>query len=169
MPGVYPQIKPTDPRVDAFRAAVALMQKSPLCRSVKTWKAWTDSDDSATDPTLDQLPCVRITPYAGRAERRTGGTNPTRSHTYSCTIRLEIEVIVAGSRVDDLGNLWGRVEAALLGEDDAGRVKSFEALRAANVMDALLVRPALPESVAGYGSEDLVGVGEVHLDVWFNL
>jgi hypothetical protein len=167
--GTYAQIKPTDPRVTAFRAAVALMQGSPLCRLVKVWKAWTGDDDSATDPTLDQLPCVRITPYSGRAERRAGGSMSQRTQTYSLPLRIEVEVWVPGARIDDLVNLWGRVEAALLGEDDVGRVRSINALAAANVKDALLIRPAFPEGPMGYGAEDLVGVGEVQLEVWFNL
>jgi hypothetical protein len=160
--GIYPKITPVDCRVAAFRAVVRLLTASPACLPVRTWKVWTDADDSAIEPTLDQLPCVRVTPYAGPVERKAGrGVGPPA--TYRSTLKLELEVFVPGCRVDDLGNLWGRLESAIFGPNTAA------ALGAVGVRDLWLVKPAIPDGAAGYGDEDLVGIGEVHFDVWFDL
>lgn len=165
----YPKITPTDPRVAAFREVVALLRSSVHTRSVvKTWKSWTDSDDSALEPTLDQLPCVRVTPFTGNAERR-AGRGIGKPASYRQTLRIELECYTPGPRVDDLGNLWGRIESALFGTTDQERAAIHDRLGAVGARDMTLVRPAIPQAASGYGPDDLVASAEIELEVWFDL
>lgn len=98
-------------RTALFRALVGAMQSNVVLNSVvRSWRTWEGEDNDAAEPGIDELPWVRITPQGQPAQARTIGVS-------EIPWTLQIETMVAGTRIDDALDLWSAFENALFPGD----------------------------------------------------
>lgn len=96
-----------------YRAIIALLQNDPnLSRVVKTWVAWTGDRDEAQPPNLNRLPYLAIEPVADPSEVQTLGIT-------EAPLTLAIHLVVDGTNVDDVFNLWDAIRACLFPGDSS--------------------------------------------------
>ena len=107
-------------RTTAFRRVVALLKADPeLARVVRTWR------EAAGEPAEHAPPAVAAMP-----QLRLGATPaPSRwasTRTVVAPVVILIDLFVAGTDPDDLGNLWGVIEADLLPHHDPAKRQALE-------------------------------------------
>jgi hypothetical protein len=114
-----------DFRTTAFRAVEAILREDPvLAGVVKTWRSREGHDDDLSVPATGMMPLIGLSPL------------PTPNAVDSIDeikVRFEVSVqlFVEGTCVDDILNLWGAVEDAVVrtkpfhpevpGQEDVGR------------------------------------------------
>ncbi len=139
-----------------YRALIAHLQADPtLLRVIKRWLVWKGDKDEDRQVEIKDLPYISITPSAGNANAETEGSSTSPLH-------LEIQVMTAGTNVDDLLNLWDAVRAALFPGDN-----TIQPLLTTNQAEGLtLVRAGYTPATLADGVRILVGSGELSANIW---
>lgn len=98
---------PTMTNTSVFRAIVNVLKCDPDLKSVGvTWRLWEGVPADIEVPSIDQCPWIRLTP-------RTGPEDFWTPSELKGTLRIDAEIWVAGTCMDDLTNLWGAAQRAL--------------------------------------------------------
>ncbi|WP_165231357.1 hypothetical protein [Aquisphaera insulae] len=108
MPLVSPKLAlPASPERLAFRAVDSILREDPtLRRVVKAFSSWTGEAADSLPPTLARLPYLATGPLPSSSSWEAEGM-----HRVDFTIGLRL--VVAGTDVDPLLDLWGAVRDAL--------------------------------------------------------
>jgi hypothetical protein len=97
---------PTAERTAVFRAIVRLLKADPtLSNVVKTWFVWDGTPGETQDFELGHAPALRLTPLGG-------GDEWMSPQSVVGMLVIDFEMMVAGTNIDDLANLWRAVIAA---------------------------------------------------------
>lgn len=135
------RIRPSDPRAQAFRAVVAVLQRSPPLRNLgAVWQTYDGTPTPKAGQDTDR-PWIELEPSLGP-------TQPLALTGFLGQVTVETPVLVKvrtrtqGSLADNSINLWGLVEAALFPADPMARGKVWQELRANGVNDLEVVQPA---------------------------
>lgn len=91
-----------------------LRADATLGRVVKTWRTWEGAPHDKADPTEATCPFARLSIQAGGMAFYSPSTMQGR-------LEIAAELVVAGSCLDDLHNLWGAFARALYPADSDAR------------------------------------------------
>lgn len=121
------------PRTLVFRKVVSLVANDPTIKRVvrpTSFRAWTGSPSDAQPFDLTTAPGLRFTPMNGPEAFWSPGS--TRGPLF-----INVELLVAGSNVDDLLNLWWAVVRAIYPAAQAQTNANVQALQQAGAFDGL--------------------------------
>ena len=138
-----------------------LQQNATIKRTVKTWRTWRDKPgQNGPFEVGPGLPAIRVTPVNGPEQWR-------YPHAMVGTLYLNFEVLVAGSDVRDVLNLWRALQIAIY-PGGAGTMASIQALQAAGANSGLaeFTVPAYDDTPDG---ANLLAKGQMKIDVKFQL
>jgi hypothetical protein len=148
----------------AFRGLVRILRADPTLRKVvRTWFVWDGSPDDAMEPCEATCPSLALAPAAS-ADRWLGPSG------FTGDLVVNLELLVAGSRVDDALDLYHAVKRAVYPEDDAKRTAVRAALVAAGVVtgEPEFAGDAAPEVLAGASLLGLAARVRLPLDLFLN-
>lgn len=95
------------PRVIIFRLVEEhLRADTTLGRTVRTWKCWRGQPGDKDEISYAQAPAIRLTPRPGPVDWWT----PFKYHG---SLFIDVELIVQGTCIDDMDNLWYAIESSL--------------------------------------------------------
>jgi hypothetical protein len=107
---------PTCPPVALFRLIEHKLRNDPtMKRVVKTWRTWEGGPDDENPPAIASTPYIHLTPTAGDEKW-------WAASTLLGTLRIDIDIEVEGTCVDDMLNLWFALQRALYSADQAARL-----------------------------------------------
>lgn len=98
---------PEDVTTTLFRLIETQLRTDPILGSVvRTWQTWEGVPGDKQPPAIGMAPWVSLTPQ------------PTQERWFSPetqegTLNIRIDVLVRGTCIDDVMNLWGAIRAAL--------------------------------------------------------
>lgn len=99
--------KTPDVNVRLFRTlGDVLRADDKLAQAVRTWQTWDGDQNDGLPPNRSQMPWVRLTPLEFDMA-------PASEHDDKGKFRVRVDIAVAGTCWDDLGNLAGAVRDAL--------------------------------------------------------
>jgi hypothetical protein len=133
----YPRLDlPAAQEVGAFRAVDRIIRQDPACRAAfgRSIYSWTGDALDDAEPTWDTCPWIRLSPVPGRADWENVG-----QHRFPMSVAIELAA--AGTRIDELMNLWGIVRAALFPQGPAQLAVVQGIIQAAGITIGLLVLP----------------------------
>jgi hypothetical protein len=138
---------PAGPETASFRAFERVLKDDPILGpAVKTWVTWTGSNDDLLEPTFSSCPYLRLSPYPTSSDWVSEGQ-------HKMPLTVNIQAAVAGTRADNLLNLWNAVRLALFPQSS---VAAAEAVR--TVLQAAGVsKPTLRISAYAVGIDEKSG------------
>lgn len=136
----YPRLSiPTSQETAIFRAFDRVLQNDPLLSTtIQTYLSWSGTIGDTWEPALSLCPYLRISPFPTSSEWAT-----EIQHRSPQTIHLE--VAIQGTRFDELGNLWGLIQAALFPQNDPVHRDAVRTI----LMDAGVTKPTIRLSAFG--------------------
>jgi hypothetical protein len=94
-----------------FRTLVQVLQSDPqLASYVKTWRTWTGDVDDANDPSIFELPWVRLSPIGDPEYMANVGQ-------HAAPFTVKIETLQDGTRIDDPMDLYQAIVDCLFPGD----------------------------------------------------
>lgn len=150
---------PTDPLVAVFRAVEKVLRTDPaFSAACQTFLAWTGTALDAADIELGFCPFCRISPAPVASDMAT-------EIQHRMPIAITVELAVAGTDFDNLGNFWGLIRNALWPVGDDAR----RALVQSNLMAAGVTRPVIRQAAFGSAGDRadgflLVGLGTIQFN-----
>lgn len=152
---------PQCPQIAIYRAAVRLVRDNrTLSRVVRRWVVWDGSDDDLAQPTPDQCPWVELAPSIAADEHR----GPA---DFESDLIIRLSVATAGTRSDDLINLYHALRRAFYPKDATERAAAHVKLIDAGALtgEALFDSPSLGvlDGDEDDGAPMLAGRGTIRL------
>ena len=98
-------------RATLFRALCDRFKADPVLSGVvKTWRVMDDNPRDLDDASISQCPWARISPADG-------GTVPETVGLSTSGMLIRIELAIAGTKAEDMCNLWGAFERSIFPGD----------------------------------------------------
>jgi hypothetical protein len=138
---------PRSPRTAVFRALVKLLHNDLVLRNVLkdgALRSWSGTSHDSMEFTFSIAPAIRLTPTNGPEQFWSPNAQVG-------DLLINCEMIIAGTNVDDVQNLWWGIEKAIYPADQTKAVAHQQTLQAAGAHSGLVLfsQPAFdptPES-----------------------
>ncbi len=122
------------PRTLVYRKIVEFLRNDPTLRRVirpPSLRTWDGKPTDSADFGAATAPCLRLTPINGPD----AWVYPS---AFAGDLLLNCEVLVTGTNVDDLFNLWWAISRAIYPKDPAKRMANIQALQLAGAKNGLV-------------------------------
>ena len=155
---------PVSPRTKVYRAVVAILQHDPVLSNVikpENFRCWAGSSKDNMVFEFSNSPSLRVTPTNGPEE----WIFPTAFRGW---LYLQCEMLLAGTDVDDVFNLWFAIERALYPDDYASQQAMVAKLQQAGAYTGLpeFSQPAFDAQPA---DKFFAATGQIKIEVLLQL
>jgi hypothetical protein len=148
---------PDAPETLAFRAVVRVLKTDPTLRGVGLkLRAWEDSDKDLVKPTLDEMPCLILTPNL----QASGWWSESQQRT---DLLVDLELWMAGTNADDALNLFGAIRGAFWPTSDPARRAVVAAIMDAVCLNGQIQSSSFEPATVNNSARALVARGAIHL------
>jgi hypothetical protein len=152
MPVPQPELDPSPWRTAWEWFSGVLTNDPTLARVVSTWRVWDGSGNDAEEPTVKQMPWVRLAP---RAEL----TQPEAVLLSTSGMAVDFDVALAGTRGVDLMDMAWAVVKAALPDDLTARLQIEQDAKGVGVYSVKLIQPAFTVTQLPDGAKALYASG----------
>ena len=153
---------PVCPRTTVFRKICSILKQDQVLSSVikpGSFRTWSGASHDSIEFSVSMAPAVRLTPT-------TGPENAKFPYGRVGKLYIQAEMLLAGTDIDDVLNLWWAMEQALYPPSNPGAF--ITVLQAAGAYSGLPLfsQPAYDESPA---DRFFAAIGQIQIDVLLNL
>jgi hypothetical protein len=124
---------PKSPRTNVFRAIVKILQCDLVLRNIfrpGSFRSWSGAPHDELEFTFAIAPAIRLTPANGPEQFWSPNAQVG-------DLLVNCEMLVAGSNVDDVQNLWWAIEKAIYPADQTKAMANAAALQTAGAHSGL--------------------------------
>lgn len=151
---------PASPRTRVFRELVAILREDPLLSRVirkDALRTWDGSPLDAKDFTIEHAPALRLTPV-------TSGDDFATPDSMKGGLLINCEILLRGTRVDDLADFWWAVCKAVYPDDLLTRNAIALRLQNAGARSGLVLfsQPAMDPDPDGVF---VMGMAQIKIDI----